>query len=112
MSEENIDDIKITVCILRILFYIIFVFYRVVIKTCILYTLYTHGRENLCENPLYSYIYVIIFFIKKKNVVLIFRYILVLSSINNIFLIIIVHIVYINFRYFPMFFIFTTTSIF
>ena len=51
MSEENIDDIKITVCILRILFYIIFVFYRVVIKTCILYTLYTHGRENLYETP-------------------------------------------------------------
>ncbi len=65
MSEENIDDIKITVCILRILFYFCILSCSV-IKTCILYTLYTHGRENLCENPLYSYI-CYNFFYKKKE---------------------------------------------
>ena len=81
MSEENIDDIKITVCILRIYLYIFFCILSLVIKTyeVVFYTHCTRTEEKICMNPLYSYdiIYVIIFFIKKKNVVLIFRYILV-----------------------------------
>ena len=66
MSEENIDDIKITVCILRIFLYIIyfFVFYRSYKN--VFYTHCTRTEEKICMNPLYSYI-CYNFFYKKKG---------------------------------------------
>ena len=47
MSEENIDDIKITVCILRIFLYILYIFlyFIVVIKTYFIHTVHARKRK-------------------------------------------------------------------
>ena len=59
MREENIDDIKIYCMHTSYLFIYIFLYFIVSYKNVrsrILYTLYTHGRENLYEPPIFVYI--------------------------------------------------------
>ena len=47
MSEENIDDIKITVCIYFVFFYILYIFlyFIVVIKTYFIHTVHARKRK-------------------------------------------------------------------